>query len=141
MIEAYSKKEITNTLYELKRDWGCSVEYHKIIEDIVNRATGVSTIEYDIFKIRRAILLPSALVREVTNTGLPFNYGGGHDSKSRFLYVVRKDLPKEYVANEDDYMVIKDVKYSFIKPIEDYDFDTVYIFKLQVSLPEKDVEA
>jgi hypothetical protein len=137
MIQAYSKREIRSAFYELKREWGCAVEYHKLNRNDVDLTTGTTEMEYDKFQIRRAILLPSEIIRQLTLIGKPFNYGGESDENTRWLLVERKDLPVDFTICLDDYWLIDDVTYSFVKPIKDYNFDTVLIFKITVTLPEK----
>lgn len=139
MIEAYSKKEIRNTLYSLKKEWGCKVQYVHIVRKERNIKTGVAAEEYQYLIIRRAIVLPSSLMRRIAAlTGVPFNYGGDFNSKERFLIVAAKDftIPLSEIAPVD-YVVLDEAKYS-IKREENFDFDTAYVFKIN-QIPPKEL--
>jgi hypothetical protein len=139
MIEAYSKKEIKNTLYSLKKEWGCKVQYVHIVQKERNIKTGVASEEYQYLNIRRAIVLPSSLMRRIAAlTGVPFNYGGDYNSKERFLIVASKDftIPLKDIAPVD-YVILGEDKYS-IKREENFDFDTAYVFKIN-HIPPKEL--
>jgi len=139
MIEAYSKKEIRNTLYSLKKEWGCKVTYVHIVQKERNIKTGVASEEYQYLIIRRAIVLPSSLMRKIAAlTGTPFNYGGDYNSKERFLIVAAKDftIPLAEIAPVD-YVVLGEAKYS-IKREENFDFDTAFVFRIN-HIPPKEL--
>lgn len=138
MIEAYSKKEIRNTLYSLKKEWGCKVQYVHIVQKERDIKTGVASEEYQNLVIRRAIVLPSSLIRRIAAlTGSPFNYGGDYNSKERFLIIAAKDftIPLDEIAPVD-YVMIQDAKYS-IKREENFDFETAYVFRIN-HIPPKE---
>jgi hypothetical protein len=139
MIQAYSKREIRNTLYSLKKEWGCLVQYYHIVEKQRDIKTGVSSTEYQVLTIKRAILLPSLLLRELAaRTSSPFNYGGDFNNKDRFIIIDAKDfkISLDDIA-PNDYVVINADKYS-IKHMENFDFSTAYVFKIN-QIPPKDL--
>lgn len=140
MIQAYSKREIRNTLYSLKKEWGCTVQYYHLVKNERDIKTGVVSEEYQVLTIKRAILLPSELLRLLSaRTSKPFDYGGDYNSKQRYLIVDAKDFT---IAAEEikpnDYVVLGSDKYS-MKRLEDFDFSTAYVFRIN-QIPPKDLE-
>lgn len=135
MIQAYSKKEIRNTLYSLKKEWGCTIQFYHIVEKQRDIRTGVTSEEYQVFTIKRAILTPSLLIRRLSSpVSAPFNYGGDFNSQERHLIIMAKDLTIEVAPT--DYIVLDEDKYS-IKRDENFDFDTAYVFRINHIPPEE----
>lgn len=138
MIQAYSKREIRNTLYSLKKEWGCTVQYYHIVEKQRDIKTGVASTEYQVLTIKRAILLPSLLLREIAaRTNSPFNYGGDYNNQDRFIIIDSKDFKfslEEIAPN--DYITINNARYS-MKHLTNFDFSTAYVFKIN-QIPPKE---
>lgn len=139
MIQAYSKRDIRNTLYSLKKEWGCTIQYYHIVSNERDIRTGVRSEEYQVLTIKRAILLPSNLIRQVAAlTGQPFNYGGAYNNAERFLIIDTKDLKIDSEnMSPTDYVTINSDKYS-IKKVENFDFSTAYVFRLN-HIPPKEL--
>ncbi len=100
------------TLYALKRKYGSPAEYHHVGKPVDNPETGVSTQPVDkIYKVRKAILLPSALAREMNIAGSYRRPTPGlptieTDIETRFIIIDKEDLPTGLEIGEKDYLVL-----------------------------------
>lgn len=107
MVTGY--REISKIIYSLKREWGMPVQVCRTILDNRNLLTGKISRETKKYSIKRAIALPkSSFYTEVKSSILPVN---GADT---VVIVDNKDLPKDFKFKNNDYLVIKLIKYEIV---------------------------
>jgi hypothetical protein len=122
---------IQNTLYQLKRRFGGTIAVYQIGDATVDLETGVKTIPQDVLYIRRAVILPAKVAREVTQTlsvisaNKKFVYGGTYDTATRLFIIDHKDAPN-LKLKESDYIVYKERRYE-VKDFQEFEFDAAWV--------------
>lgn len=114
------------SLYHLKREYGRKIDLYHIISETPDLETGKVIINRIKYKIRKGILLPTTLSREInlsgafrrTNTTLE---SGETDVYTRFIVIDKEDLPTDFELTESDYLIIDGKRYQFqrIQELED----------------------
>ena len=93
---------IQRTLYSLKRQYGGTVSVYRPNDAETDVRTGRKTIDKDVFVVRRAVVLPVKVSREVIQSisqisaNKAFVYGGNFDSGLRKFIIDARDLPKGF---------------------------------------------
>jgi hypothetical protein len=101
---------IRRTLYNLKRQYGSTIEVHQQLEASTNLTTGVKDQKQLITRIQRAIVLPTQLARE-TNQAISviaankaFVYGGTYDIAARTFIIDARDVQSGFAITLDDWI-------------------------------------
>jgi hypothetical protein len=104
---------IKTNLYILRKDWGQSIVIQHFDSVTVNPATGVQDVDYQNFKIHRAIVLPTKEVKKSVYDLVKsnFTYGGIFEQNDVWVIILKSDLPK-YEIVTDDFVVIGEQRYS-----------------------------
>jgi len=129
-------REIRKIIYQLKRQYGQSIDYFypSEIQVPLNLETGYSPVTYNTFKVRKAIKLVSkdwltfkyALSFIAANKN--FTYGGYFDTTELILILDAKDLLVNPAKNH--YVIINSQKYEFMS-ISIADHNQAYEIKLK----------
>ena len=123
-----SVKFIKDNIYILKKDYGRPITIYKKISTI-DIKTGLTTISRTKVKINKAIVLPSiesmygkeSFEKTYLNTGrIRESLGGYIEIIDKIVILDKKDLPKTFDVNPDDYVVIDHQRFD-IKAIDDYE--------------------
>jgi hypothetical protein len=125
-------QRIKAALYELKKQYGGGpLSVYSFGGTATNIETGVKTVTKDVTVIRRAIVLPAKVSREVIQTisqisaNKAFVYGGAFDSRVRTFIIDRLDCPG-LVLKDDDWLVFNSRKYE-IKAIQEFEYETAWV--------------
>lgn len=106
-------KFIRDTLYQLKKDYGVPVKYGRILSEALNMETGRNQVTKEVYLIRKAIQLPTKLMRKFANdisylaANKNFTYGALFDEKISLFIVDSRDLPRGLILNMNDYLFVK----------------------------------
>lgn len=123
---------IQQTLYSLKRQYGGTLSVYRLNDAETDVRTGRKTIDKDVFVVRRAIVLPVKISREVIRSisqisaNKAFVYGGSFDSGLRKFIIDARDLPEGFVFTNDDWLVYNGRRYE-IKAIWEFEFGAAWV--------------
>jgi hypothetical protein len=123
---------IQQTLYSLKRQYGGTVSVYRLNDAQTDVRTGRKTINKDVFLVRRAVILPVKVSREVIQSisqisaNKAFVYGGSFDSGLRKFIIDARDLPEGFEFADDDWLVYNGRRYE-IKAIWEFEFGAAWI--------------
>jgi hypothetical protein len=119
-------------MYALKRQYGGRIDVYRLNDVETNLRTGVKTISKDCFRIRRAVILPVRISRDVVQSisqisaNKKFVYGANFDAGKRTFVIDSRDLPKGFQFNNDDWVVYRDRRYD-LADIQELEFAAGWI--------------
>jgi hypothetical protein len=108
---------VEQNLYTLKRLYGGEVVLCSLLDASTDYQTGLKTIQYSTTHVRRAIVLPSRVTRDVVlsvariSSNKPLAYGGEFDAGDRGFIISGKDIPGLEVK-KDDWLAHRGERYS-----------------------------
>ena len=114
----YGLRFIDSTLYELKREYGVSLNIVWITAETVDTEAGKMTITRDSVSVNRAIVLPSTTEREFAYdltfiaSNKNFTYGGLFDTHRRRVIIDRRDLPTDFEIKVGYWLVFQGKRYE-----------------------------
>ncbi len=116
------------TLYSLKRRFGGTVYIYTLLDGSTNYATGVKSSTQSFTHVRRAIVLPVKVAREVAKdiSTKPFKYGGSYDTKTRLFVIDSRDLPADFEIEMDDWINYNGFRFN-LKSIEKLEMDAGWL--------------
>lgn len=106
-------KFIRDALYSLKKDYGVPIKYGVLSKNNIDLDTGLNVVEKKVYLIRKAVLLPTKLLRKFAQdiaylaANKNFTYGALFDEKTSLFIVDARDLPKGLQLNMDDFLFMK----------------------------------
>lgn len=124
-------KRLDQSLYMLKRQYGCTISIYQMGNATVNHLTGVKTIPRTVTVVRRAIILPVKIAREAVQTisiisaNKSFVVGGTYDTSVRMFIVEQDDAPGLSLT-ESDWIIYRNRRYE-VKTFEEYDLDKAWV--------------
>lgn len=124
-------RRIEQNLYMLKRQYGGTINIYQMGDATVDHLTGIKTIPRTVTTIKRAIILPMKVAREVVQTismisaNKAFVIGGTFDTNTRIFIVKREDAPGLEI-NESDWIIYRNKRYE-IKSFEEYEFEAAWV--------------
>lgn len=110
-------RRIRQALYTLKRAFGSTVTFYKLIDSDTDYTTGQKVSTTTSYTIPRCIVLPVRIQREVVQTisiisaNKGLLQGGTYDAGQREFVIDARDLP--VIPRQDDYLVYNDRRYEF----------------------------
>ncbi len=122
---------IRRTLYSLKRQYGSRGDIYKLVSVDTDYETGVETVSKTVNIVRKCIVLPVKIAREISKTisqissNKMFVYGGTYDAGTRMFIVDTRDLPTDFEFTNDDWIVYNSRRYD-IKTIEEFEQRTAW---------------
>lgn len=122
------RRMIGRTLYMLKRRYGGTINIYTLISSLTNQETGIVTLVKDLVQVRRAIVLPAKLQREIRKSisqisaNKMFVTGGTYSAGRRIFIVDRTDVPT-LTLTENSYVVYRDRKYE-IESYQEFEFES-----------------
>jgi len=141
----YLNRQVQVALYALKRQYGGPIVIYRLLSSEVNLKTGVAATKTLATRIKRAIVLPVTMTREVMrNISLisadkQMVQGGSYETGRRVFIIDRRDA-RTLVLSQDDWLVWDGRKYQFEK-IEELEFSSGWIITGKVLLGETDLES
>ena len=140
-------QRIRQALYALKKDYGGTIYLYKLVSTETDVRTGRKTVVTDRTYIRRAIVLPVTVKRDVKqsisliSSNKEFVQGGTSDIGKRDFIIDRRDCRHLTELTADDWLVYKREKYQ-IATVETFEEDAGWIItakKLVGEVPESHV--
>lgn len=112
------EQTIRQILYAFKTQYGAGpVSFYSFGGDTINLTTGVKSVAKDVTVVKRVVLLPARVFRDLVSTiskisaDKQFVYGGTFDTRKRAIMVDRRDAPN-LVLKVDDWFVYNGQKYE-----------------------------
>lgn len=131
MTRRLATQFINDTIYSLKREYGFPLTIFKKVSSSINIETGVVSNVLLSQYIRRAVLLPRTLIREIFKVE--------YDSNSRLIIIDYNDLD-DFTVAKDDYIVFNSKKY-LVNEIIVYDYGAAVMLNVKESLGSGYAEA
>lgn len=125
--EQMLKQLMRRTLYSLKRQYSSSIDIYTINSTTTNPETGVVGIDKDVVHLKRAIVLPARMTRDVKksisqiSSNKMFVVGGTYDAGRRIFIVDRRDT-SDLTLTSNSYLVYKKRKYE-IESFQEFEFE------------------
>lgn len=123
---------IRKVFYQLKRDYGVSINVNFRTSSTVNSKTLQKTVVTDSFSVKKAILFPSNIERGFVYS-LPmiasnknFTYGALFDADRRRILIDAKDIPAGITLDLDMWLVFDGKRYDF-EEIHEYEFSSGFM--------------
>lgn len=124
-------RRIDQALYALKRQYGGTICIYQMGDATVNHLTGVKSIPKTTTIVKRAIVLPVKVAREVVknisviSANKAFIVGGNYDTGTRMFIIEKTDAPNLDLG-ESDWIMYRNKRYE-IKSFEEYEFDKAWV--------------
>jgi hypothetical protein len=124
-------QQIRRVLYALKRQYGGEVVVYQNGTVTTDTKTGETSRTKTATRIRRAVVLPVTVSREVKQSislisaNKQMVTGGGFESGKRLFIIERRDCPN-LVLHKSDWLAYQGRKYA-IENYEEYEFDAAYL--------------
>jgi hypothetical protein len=119
-------------LYALTREYGDGpLSLYTAQGATVNLETGAKQISKTVTVLKRVIVLPSTVKRDLVQTismisaNKQFVYGGTHDARERNFIIDRQQAP-DLTIKDDDWLVFKGHKYEISK-FQEFEYDSGWI--------------
>lgn len=122
---------IRRTLYSLKRQYGNRADVYQLVDANTNYQSGVKTVDKTVYVVRKCIVLPVKIAREVVQSisqisaNKMFIMGGSYDVGTRMFIIDARDLPNRYQFTNDDWIVYNGRRYD-IKSYEEFEYHTAW---------------
>lgn len=124
-------KRLDQSLYMLKRQYGCTISIYQMGDATVDHLTGVKSIPRTVTVVRRAIILPVKIAREAVQTisiisaNKAFVVGGTYDTSVRMFIVEQDDAP-DLELTQSDWIIYRNRRYE-VKSFDEYDLDKAWV--------------
>ena len=125
-------KFIRRNIYQLKREYGGEITLYILGAVATDYQTGVKAAAHTSYPIKRAIVLPVRVKREVIQSismisaNKKFVQGGTYDAGTRTFIIDRRDVPTLTSINNDDWLVYNGKRYE-IKWIDEFEQGTAWV--------------
>jgi len=109
---------VKQNLYSLKRQYGGAVVLCSLLDADTDYQLGSKVVQYTTCHIRRAIVLPSRITRDVVlsvsriSSNKPLAYGGEFNVGDRGFIIDGADLPDGWEVKKDDWITYRGERYS-----------------------------
>ncbi len=140
----FLNRQMQVALYALKRQYGGPIVIYRLLTSEVDPKTGEATVETQATRVKRAIILPAMLTRDVVrnisviSADKQMVQGGNFDVSKRVFIIDRRDA-RSLVLSHDDWLVWNGRKVQFEKIVE-MEFDSGWVITGKVLLGETDLE-
>jgi hypothetical protein len=124
-------QQIRRALYALKRQYGGTIVVYQNSAVTTDTKTGEVARTKTATRIRRAVVLPVTISREVKQSislisaNKQMVTGGGYEAGKRLFIIERRDCPN-LVLHKSDWLAYNGRRYA-IENYEEYEFDAAYI--------------
>jgi hypothetical protein len=126
------QRMIWQSMYALKRQYGGRIDVYRLNDVETNLRTGEKTIDKDCFHLRRAVILPVRISRDVVQSisqisaNKKFVYGANFDAGKRAFVIDSRDLPEGFQFKNDDWIVYRSRRYD-LEAIQELEFSAGWI--------------
>jgi hypothetical protein len=139
---------VRSVTYQMKKQYGGEITLYKLVSAATDRSTGVKTETHTSVYIRRAVVLPVRVKRELIQSISQISankklvMGGNFDVGVRMFIVDRRDAPGFELTN-DDWIVYDHTRYD-IEAIDEYEQATSWLITaraIEGAAPYEDIRA
>jgi hypothetical protein len=140
----FLNRQMQVALYALKRQYGGPIVIYRLLSSVVDPKTGEASVNTLTTRIKRAIVLPVTMTRDVIrnisviSADKQLVQGGSYETGRRVFIIDRRDA-RTLVLSQDDWLVWNGRKYQFEK-VEEMEFDSGWLITGKVLLGETDLE-
>ncbi len=140
----FLNRQMQVALYALKRQYGGPIVIYRLLSSTVDPKTGEASVNTLTTRIKRAIVLPVTMTRDVVrnisviSADKQLVQGGSFETGRRVFIIDRRDA-RTLVLSQDDWLVWNGRKYQFEK-LEEMEFDSGWLITGKVLLGETDLE-
>ena len=119
---------IRHTLYNLKRQYGGTIDIYTLVSSGTDPKTGDVTAIRDVTHVDRAVILPARITREVKKSisqisaNKMFVVGGTYDAGRR-LFIIDRDDVSDLGLTNNSFIVYNSRKYE-IEAVQEMEFET-----------------
>ncbi len=112
---------VKQNLYMLKRQYGSPAVLCSLLDANTDYTTGTKVVQYSICHVRKVIVLPSRMWRDVVanvariSSNKPLAYGGEFSVGDRGFIIQGDDVPEGVGVKMDDWIVYRGSRYSVKK--------------------------
>jgi len=132
-----NNRMIRQVMYQLRKQYGGGpVDIYKFNGSTTDIKTGVATVDKELIRAQRAIILPARVERTFVQSisrisaDKQFVYGGTYDRSRRMFLVDRRNINCEFSTDlqltHDDWIVYNGHKYE-IKHFDEFEFESIWI--------------
>lgn len=112
---------VTQLLYSLKQRYGRPATISRTVDQQINVETGLRETEVQNYNIKKAIILPQLVLRQLLVEGSIVNHRSYYDSTLRNIIIDVSELPKNFEIQMDDIIIIKDKKHQIVNTNDFFD--------------------
>ena len=140
----FLNRQMQTALYVLKRQYGGPIVIYRLLMSEVDLKTGEANIETIATRIKRAVILPATVTRDVIRnisvsaSVKQFVQNSSYDASKRIFIVDKRDA-RNLSLSSDDWLVWDGHKYQFEK-FDELEFNSGWIITGKVLLGETDLE-
>ena len=119
-------------MYALKRGYGERIVFHRLLNDVTDVTTGKTVRRFEALELHKVPILPNTLDRsfvydlDYIQAGRNFTKGAFFDRDSRKVVIDARSLPKHFVPNLNDFVVIRG-KRHMVTVIEELEKISAYL--------------
>ena len=123
---------IRRCIRQMKKEYGNEITVYKLNTATTNYDTGARSKTHTSVYIRRAVVLPVKLSRDVIQTisvisaNKQLLQGGTLDQGVRQIIIDREDVPTTFDIHKDDWIVYSGKRYD-VKTVDEYEYKTAWL--------------
>ena len=123
---------IRRTIRQMKKEYGGPITVYKLGTAETDYDSGVKTYSHSSTPINRAVVLPSRVAREITQTISMISankkvvQGGTYDTGKRAFIIDRTDVPATFNFNNDDWIIYDGKRFDIIT-VDEFEYKTGWI--------------
>lgn len=129
-------KFIRRCIRQMKKEYGGPITIYRLDSATTNYDTGVKTTTHTSVFIRRAVVLPATLTRDVIQSislisaNKKVVQGGSFEPADRHIIIDRSDVDSDFIIENDDWIVYEGKRYDIIS-IDEYEYKTAWLVKVK----------
>ncbi|MFY9646682.1 MAG: hypothetical protein WAK29_15990 [Terriglobales bacterium] len=127
-----TNQNVSANIYAMKRQYGALILIRRKTMADADPKTGVTSLAIQTVRIQRAVVLQGVVTRDAKQSislitaQKQMIQGGGFDVGKRTFIIDRKDAPRGYTLQKDDWIVF-DNKHYDIDTLTEYEFSTAWV--------------
>ena len=128
---------IKRAVRAMKKEYGNSITVYRLNTATTNYSTGNRSRDWDSVFIRRAVVLPVTLTRDIVQTisvissNKKLVQGGTFDPGIRTFIIDRTDVASTWTIKKDDWIVYDGKRYD-VKVVDEYEYKTGWLIQAKL---------